>query len=169
VPYLLEALVFPAAMPWAQQLQHLPLVGLCGSPELVLLPLTGEVKRSIGAAPDDEPVLGFLELVDPVRRFAAELSAGRQVAYVHAEVAGGTGLQGSAGWRSGQIEFGPLLTTTDPADLEAPDYVVADHISEEAINQALRWLGVRRSFTSVDEFDTVGLGRHRWTADWLRP
>ena len=165
--YVLEALVFPATMPWPHRLHRLRLVGLAGSPELVMLPLTCEVQEWMGRAPDDEPVLGFLELVDPVRRFAAALSVDGPVVYLHAEITGGTGTQGSVGWRDGRVDFGPVLTANIEADLETPEYLLAEHITQGAINRALRHLGVRAAATAVDEFDTVGLGLHRDTDDWV--
>lgn len=164
--YVLEALVFSATMPWPPPLHRLRLVGLAASPELVMLPLTGEVQEAMGRTPDDEPMLGFLELVDPVRRFAAALSVAGPVVYLHAEITGGTGTQGSVGWRDGQVDFGPVLTANIEADLETDGYLLAEHVTQGAINRALRHLGVRAAATALDEFDTVGLGLHRFTDDW---
>ena len=131
-----------------------------------MLPLTGEVQEAMGRTPDDEPMLGFLELVDPVRRFAAALSVAGPVVYLHAEITGGTGTQGSVGWRDGQVDFGPVLTANIEADLETDGYLLAEHVTQGAINRALRHLGVRAAATALDEFDTVGLGLHRFTDDW---
>ena len=164
---MLEALVFPATMPWPSPLHGLRLVGLAGSPELVMLPLTSPAQEHMGRTPDDEPVLGFLELVDPVRQFAAELSASGPVVYLHAEITGGTGTQGSVGWRGGQIDFGPVLTANIAADLETDEYVLAEDVTQGAINRALWHLGVRTAATALDEFDTVGLGLHRDTDEWI--
>ena len=166
--YVLEALVFPATMPWPQRLHRLRLVGLAGSPELVMLPLTSQVQEWMGRAPDDEPVLGFLELVDPVRRFAAALSVERARSSTSTRrspverapkgpSAGATG--GSTSDRCSQPTSRP---TSRP-----PEYLLAEHITQGAINRALRHLGVRAAATAVDEFDTVGLGLHRDTDDWV--
>jgi hypothetical protein len=75
-------------------------------------------------------------------RRAAGLSDGGPVAWVEAEYFGGVGEQHAVVWRRG--------------------------VGEEVgtINAALQALGVRRS-PDDDEFDTLGLGRHRATADWV--
>jgi hypothetical protein len=74
----------------------------------------------------------------------ADLSHRGPVAYVEAEYFGGVGEQRATLWRDGVAEDLP------------------------ALNEALRALGVRRT-GGRDEFDTIGLGRHRTTQDWLPP
>lgn len=59
-------------------------------------------------------------------------------------------------WNDGQVVLGPLqlaLKEPNPA-------------SGSPISQALRRLGVVKG-DHVDEFDAIGLGRHRDTDDWL--
>jgi hypothetical protein len=75
-------------------------------------------------------------------RRAARLSDAGPVAWVEAEYFGGVGEQHAVVWRHG--------------------------VGEEVgtINAALQALGVRRS-GDHDEFDTLGLGRYRATADWI--
>jgi hypothetical protein len=63
--------------------------------------------------------------------------------------------QASLVWDTGTIVLGPLV------DLEVSPSPAAP------INQALRRLGVRAEPPAEDEFATVGLGRHRWTLQWL--
>jgi hypothetical protein len=36
-----------------------------------------------------------------------------------------------------------------------------------AINAGLRALGIQTAGGRHDEFATIGLGKHRWTSDWL--
>ena len=81
-----------------------------------------------------------------------------RVAYVEAEFFGGEGVQAAIGWENGEIALGPMVEEDD--DLPPP-------LEQGAINQALRWLGVRVARGRIDEFETVGLGRHRETDDWL--
>jgi len=69
------------------------------------------------------------------------------VGYIVAEYFGGCGDQFSIIWSDGEIVFGPL---------RQPD----------AINQALRRFGVNAD-QGKDEFDSVGLGRHRHTDQWV--
>lgn len=86
------------------------------------------------------------EPVPDADQLAAGLSAGGAIAYVEAEYFGGVGEQHAVLWRGGEA-----------TDLDG---------DPEPVNAALRALGVHRA-GGDDEFDTVGLGRHRATADWL--
>lgn len=69
------------------------------------------------------------------------------VAYIEAEFFGGAGAQAHALFLEGKA-IGQV--------------VVAEH----AINEALRSLGVEKG-VARDEFEAVGLGRHRDTDQWL--
>ncbi len=75
------------------------------------------------------------------------LSANGKVAYVEAEFFGGEGAQAC-------VLFSESKSLSPPL------------VDRDAINHALRWLGVQRD-PSNDEFTVAGLGRHRNTADWL--
>lgn len=79
------------------------------------------------------------------------------VAYLEAETFGGTGTQAMVLWRDGEVWLGPVTTRATAARESAED---------GAVNQALRHLGVGRP-GAIDEFDALGLGRHRHTEDWL--
>ena len=79
------------------------------------------------------------------------------VAYLEAETFGGTGTQAMVLWRDGEVWLGPVTTRATAARASAED---------GAVNQALRHLGVGRP-GAIDEFDALGLGRHRHTEDWL--
>ena len=111
--------------------------------DLAIIPLTDELYEEIG----DGPGL-FYKLSASVEAWAEKLSAASPVAYIEAEFFGGVGTQNAMAWSGGSPVLGPV---------EASD----------AINQALRLLGVQASH-AVDEFDAVGLGRHRDTADWIQ-
>jgi hypothetical protein len=76
-----------------------------------------------------------------------EVSKSGPVAYVEAEFFGGEGGQSSIAWINGNVSFGP------------------EH-SRDAINNVLRHLGVQATGNS-DEFDALGLGRHRHTKKWF--
>ncbi|MFI5563421.1 hypothetical protein ACIA2T_29415 [Amycolatopsis japonica] len=86
----------------------------------------------------------------------AECSEQGAVAYVEAEYFGGAGTQFAQVWEGGEIVLGPLYVDEDEPD-------PADG---SPISQALRRLGTLRG-DHFDEFDAVGLGRHRDTDDWL--
>jgi hypothetical protein len=78
----------------------------------------------------------------------ADLSTEYPIAYVEANFFGGGGEQASAVWIRGTLVLGPL-------------------VSALAINEALEKIGVKRGIG--DEFQALGLGRHRFTENWLRP
>ena len=128
------------------------LVGVPLSEGMTLIPLTAGFWKARHVP--------SLPLVDALERGAdvgagfwratapfARLSTRSPVAYVEAEFWAGEGSQLSVVWRAGEVAQGPLY---------APD----------AISVALRALGVRA--LGSDEFDALGLGRHRAVDDWLR-
>jgi hypothetical protein len=86
----------------------------------------------------------------------AACSANGPVAYVEAEYFGGVGEQSVEVWDSGKVVLGPL-SLAEKAPIPAAD---------TPISQALRRLGVTKG-DYHDEFDAVGLGRHRGTEEWL--
>ncbi|WP_340687362.1 hypothetical protein LCL61_14860 [Amycolatopsis coloradensis] len=86
----------------------------------------------------------------------AECSEHGAVAYVEAEYFGGAGTQSAQVWDGGERVLGPLHLAEGEA---AP-------AGGSPISQALRRLGVVKG-DHFDEFDAVGLGRHRDTRDWL--
>ncbi|MGW5395691.1 hypothetical protein [Streptomyces sp. NPDC003952] len=86
----------------------------------------------------------------------ARWSAAGAVAYVEAEYFGGVGEQRAAVRAGGALALGPLDEPTRK--------LFARRIGP--ISRALRQLGVRGS-RREDEFDAVGLSRHRDTSDWV--
>ncbi len=76
------------------------------------------------------------------------LSEDSRLVYIEAEIFGGDGTQ--ACWL-----------------LENRDEVEPPLIDDSAINHALAWIGIPKE-GELDEFDTLGLGRHRNTGDWLK-
>lgn len=113
---------------------------------LEMIPLDGQARQALE--------LPFLPLTDegsdgvplPIIEMGRVLSESRKLAYIEAEYFGGQGSQASL-----QFAMGLLV---DPPQLNA-----------DAINQALRWLGVHCA-NELDEFDTVRLGVHRNTENW---
>ncbi|MCX5128417.1 hypothetical protein [Streptomyces sp. NBC_00347] len=80
------------------------------------------------------------------------------LAYVEAEYFGGAGTQTAQVWGGGKTLLGPLsLAEGEPSPTTGTP-----------ISQALRRLGAAKG-SCVDEFEAVGLGRHRDTDDWLSP
>jgi hypothetical protein len=115
---------------------------------LSLIPLTEQALGYLKI-----PLLPLLEedqqsLNATAQKFCRQLSLGSRLAYVEAEFFGGVGTQACVLFERGAVHEGPLIET-------------------EAINHALRFLGVQAT-DGKDEFDTVGLNRERKTEDWLR-
>jgi hypothetical protein len=108
-----------------------------------LVPLTKSVRERHG--------ISFLPLTDEgldIVPHSVEVLATRakQIAYVESEFFGGQGTQAAAIWKEGSLVFGPV-------------------IADDAINQALRLLGVSKE-DRIDEFDALDLNRHRDTEKW---
>ncbi|WP_313919033.1 hypothetical protein [Tahibacter sp.] len=116
---------------------------------LGLLPLDEDVLDTLLPEPPEDFVAGFNTLSPPLM---AALKAGSQRAtllYFETEYFGGMGTQGAAVFRDGDVVFGPQAAELGP------------------INNALAVLGVRTVPPAVDEFETVGLHRHRSTDEWF--
>jgi|SRR5262245_27907439 len=101
----------------------------------------------------------FLYMGPKLHQIGEALSVKVPLAYVETEYFGGTGFQGAVVWASGQMIFGPALTG-DSEDFQTDD------LPDNAINIALRKLGVLKG-ASHDEFDAIGLGKHRDNESWI--
>ncbi|MER5950186.1 hypothetical protein ABT127_29450 [Streptomyces sp. NPDC001904] len=121
---------------------------------LSLMPMTDEV---CDVVTDDsaEGDLGFWKLPGGFETRLAQWSSTGPVAYVEADYFGGVGEQRAAVWADGSLALGPL---GEPEKKRFSRAV-------SPISQALRRLGARRSL-GEDEFEAVGLDRHRTSDDW---
>jgi hypothetical protein len=113
--------------------------------DIAMIPLSSAARARFGMPflplTDD----GSEQLPEPAADLLAHASCRGRLAYIEAEYFGGSGTQAHVLYESGaQIQ------------------IVVNGI---AINEALRFLGVRAD-AKVDEFATVGLGRHRNTEGW---
>jgi hypothetical protein len=111
-----------------------------------IIPLTDELYEEIGGEGELDT---FYKFSPQLEEWARLLSQHAPVAYVEAEYFGGVGGQNAIAWSKGGRILGPLH-------------------AENAINQALKLLGVSSADIAGDEFDAVGLGKHRDTASWLQ-
>ena len=109
--------------------------------------------RQEGAEPG---VPGFWKLPTGFDRVLATWSVRGPVAYVEADYFGGVGSQVAAVWDAGQLVLGP---TAEPEHSFTPEH-------PSPISQALQRLGVSAR-GHFDEFEAVGLDRHRNMEDWL--
>jgi hypothetical protein len=123
---------------------------------LSLLPMTDELFDAVTIA--DAPALdGFWKAPAGFASALTACSVSGPVAYVEAEYFGGAGTQSAQVWDGGKVALGPLKQAEgeqSPAAGSSP------------ISQALRHLGAVTG-DHFDEFDAVGLNRHRDTQDWL--
>ncbi|MCR6485526.1 hypothetical protein M8542_22105 [Amycolatopsis sp. OK19-0408] len=99
---------------------------------------------------------GFWKAPRGFGRLLAAVSADGAVAYVEADFFGGSGSQCAQVWNRGEVVLGPLRLDVG----ERPA------VGGSPISRALRELGVVRG-GHFDEFEAIGLGRHRETDAWL--
>lgn len=110
---------------------------------MALIPLTDDLHDEVGKGGEVDQ---FMKLSSAVEQWAQRISFISPLAYVEAEFFGGVGGQSAIVWSRGARVIGPIH-------------------SLHAINPALRLLGVKVG-KAHDEFDAVGLGRHRHTNKW---
>ncbi|MGC0334520.1 hypothetical protein RKD23_007510 [Streptomyces sp. SAI-170] len=122
---------------------------------LALMPMTDEVFDAFTDG-STSGVLGFWRLPGGFERVLTQWSTAGPVAYVEAEYFGGVGEQRAAVWTDGALAVGPL-------DVPAKQWLSR---AVSPISQALRQLGARSSL-GEDEFEAVGLDRHRKNDDWI--
>lgn len=94
--------------------------------------------------------------------WAEAASTALPVAYVETDYFGGDGWQTAMAWARGRVVFGPIRTS----DLYEGGKYVPTPLLDGAINQAVRLIGVDRG-SARDEFEALGLGRHRSNESWL--
>lgn len=124
---------------------------------LSLLPMTDALFDAVTAAGAPE-LDGFWKAPAGLGRLLAACSATGPAAYVEADYFGGTGTQSAQVWHAGKVVLGPLHKGERETSAAGGS----------PISQALRRLGAAKG-DHIDEFDAVGLGRHRRTDDWLPP
>lgn len=119
---------------------------------LSMVPLSESLISEIqgaAAAPGGPSVSGAFEFLSPgIEAWVRALSADTPIAYIETEYFGGEGFERAGVWSHGAIALGPLE-------------------GAGSINQALRTLGVEAR-PGVEEFEVVGLDRHRSLEDWLQ-
>jgi hypothetical protein len=119
---------------------------------LGLVPLSEDLLREVQHvtrdASESSAICETFEFLTPaVELWVCDLSRNAKVAFVETEYFSGEGFERAALWQDGELVLGPL----DGAG---------------AVNEALRALGVSAG-PGQEEFDYVGLGRHRSLEEWL--
>ncbi len=143
--YFLDAIVGPEAAlrAHAKPFKKSRIVRLGNG--LALIPMTEELHLEMSGG---KPMGAYNQVVECLSKWVQTASKGQFVAYVQAGFFGGQGTQSAIVWKDGKGTLGPMT-------------------SFDAINQALKQMGVVAQ-PGKDEFDTVGLGRHRDTEDWIK-
>jgi hypothetical protein len=160
---LIEAIIFDGDPRTADMPDGLKTVQLTAG--LTMLPLTDDVLKHLDTADSgDERIKPDWILRRKAATLAQRMSADRKVLYVCGETFGGPGTQEAVGWYEGRLFYGPAGTCDLEADRE-PGYQVVPP-RESAVNGGLRAMGVQAA-PGVDEYETIGLTRHRMTDDWI--
>jgi hypothetical protein len=125
-----------------------------------LVPMVDEVLDALFAASIDGPVVeGFAYLT--VGIVDALAGRGLELAYIEVDMFGGSGTQTAMG-------FGPGGMTTEPEHSTFGGFGPPPRDRQDwAVNAALRRLGAVVPPGGTDEFEEVGLRRHRHTEDWF--
>lgn len=122
------------------------------------LPVTEDIAGPTGTRPFE----CLHQLTDALAGWAIEQSRKFPIAYIETNYFG-TGTQAAVVWRDGVTVFGPEISVSK---WEAGEYV-SQPLLDRAINCSLRLLGADRG-EGLDEFDAVGLGRHRFDDAWMK-
>jgi hypothetical protein len=148
---------------------------------MAIIPLSEALIDEINhGRPQDgwDTVTGFYCLTAPVVAWVEDMSRDGAVAYLEIECFGGHCDRGAIVWENGKTVLGPLPVEEDPRrdyfyddELRLRDPEAFDAMNEAwmralSTNRALRRIGVSQAGTP-DEFNAVGLGRHRDPNDWL--
>lgn len=125
---------------------------------LSLIPLMNKLYEEITSQkPDNRTIEKFDRLHPKVAEWINQLSTNGVVAYIEASFFGGEGTQSAIVLADNQEVLPPVQTEST--------YQKPVPLGEGAIDQALRRLGVSAD-GHLDEFEAVGLHRHRRTEDW---
>lgn len=124
---------------------------------LGLLPITVELEAAFPAA-ERKAVFDGFRLSQRIEGFARSASAAGPVAYVEADYSPGRDFQAAALWAGGKLSGKPRIDRAawDPRE---------PAMTERPVNSVLRALGVQ-CHGYGDEWDAVGLARHRRTEEW---
>jgi hypothetical protein len=120
------------------------------------------VTEQLGGGDEPAPFEHLERLTARLGAWAEAASAAFPLAYVETDYFGGYGWQAAMAWVGGRVTFGPVRTT----DLWREGKYTPTPLLDGAINQSARLVGVDRGLVR-DEFDALGLGRHRSNELWL--
>lgn len=116
------------------------------SDEVSMIPMTDELFDEINQSHTSSEVTGFEFLTENIENKTLDIIGNKKLAYVESEFFGGQGGHIGLIWKDGEREF------------------IGD-FKKSTMNEILKKLGVIRN-RNQDEFETIGLDRHRDTEDW---
>jgi hypothetical protein len=140
-----------------------------------LLIVTGEVYEETGATAAYEHLHW---LTDELARLGAEMSRGGAAAYVETHYFGGLGDQAAVAWADGRIALGPERSPFGPVEDARRPVGAVDGLLRwigaasgppstfGPASAALRRIGARKG-GAFDEFEALGLRRHRGIYSWM--
>lgn len=114
-----------------------------------LIPVNDSFYLSVCGTQPPSVIENFEFLTPEFKAWLAQASEAQQIAYIETDYFGGEGGQGAVVFSEGNCTYGPVFAQDGP------------------INEALRVLGVSVIGEAFDEFDALGLGQQRSTAEWL--
>jgi len=115
--------------------------------QIALIPMTDDLFNEINDYRVNNNIDGYEYLTTDIESEIIETINIGLIAYIEVEYFGGTGVQNGILWKNKKRIF--------------------EHSGTKAVvNSILQQFGITRS-KSRDEFETVGLNRHRYTEDWL--
>ena len=110
-----------------------------------MIPVTEELHEALGGEGERD---SFYRFSSELETWMQRVSLDSPVAYAEAEYFGGVGCQNAVAWSNGERVLEPVH-------------------ADNAINQVLKLLGVSASGIAGDEFEALGLSKHRATESWL--
>lgn len=116
---------------------------------VALVPMTGELFNEINNYRVNNDLKGWEFLTKDVEREILGKIGSDMIAYIEVEFFGGVGGQTGVIWKDGKR-------------------VYEEYSKKNVVNSILQQFGVVKDKSSWDEFDSVGLGQHRDTDDWVR-
>jgi hypothetical protein len=117
--------------------------------EIALIPMTEDLFNEINNYRSENQIGKWELLTTDVENEILTLIGNEKLSYLEVEYFGGEGGQSGIIWKDGKRIF----------EVE---------FQQEVVNEILRQFGVVKDKKMRDEFDTVGLGRHRHTEDWIK-